>query len=152
MILLLSGGCAMRGQGKNVAFAADGAVAAGGVALMMSASRDSCTTDDPNVYGDHLSCEIGEGFGDGITVAAGLAMIAAGLVGALLNAAVNSGESPPAELPASALVTLPDSCAVRIAAWRTERDPVQRTLLYRDMPETCQAMLSTPPHLSGDPR
>jgi len=140
---LLASGCAIRGSGKNVAFAVDGAAIAGGAAMIASTAGDRCPADDPEVWGDHATCELGQAVGDASTVAVGLAVVAAGVVGLIANGIINAHgpeSSPPAKAapPAPALVTLPDSCAVRIAAWRVERDPATRTLAYRDMPAACQ--------------
>jgi hypothetical protein len=136
----------MRGKGKNVAYAVDGVAIAGGITTLVVSGRDQCRTDDPDVFGDHTSCEIGEFGDDMVTGAAGLALIVGGLIGMVVNAALTDDPPPAVDVPAAQLrlVTLPDSCEVRIAAWRTERDPVQRTLIYSDMPEHCRAQLSSP--------
>jgi hypothetical protein len=152
IFVALSGGCAMRGQGKNTAYVIDGAVAVGGVVLIASAQRDSCTMNDPDVLGDHATCEFGELMTDAYSLGLGAALLVGAAVGALVNAAINT-EEPSAEAlaPAPRLITVPDTCGVRIAAWRDARDPVSKTLLYRDMPATCRAQIAGTPPPAGSP-
>lgn len=153
---LTTTGCAISGDGKNLAYAVDGSAIALGLAM---------TNADKGCDGS-TSCEITSVPGDIMAVMMGTTLVVAGTVGLITNFAVNQNNTPEsrpmpaghqlsfhAPSPNSKILTppgatpvqvsvavqmIPPECQSSVNDWKAEPHHERRYDLFRGMSATCR--------------